>query len=179
MMNSKPITAYLSIGSNMGDRISYLASAQSALSRNQNIKILKKSAIYETEPWSLHESQDPGIHPKSECGQMWFINQAVEIETILTPLKLLDAIQNIEKKIGRTKKHHWGPREIDIDILLYGRQVIEADRLTVPHRHMNDRQFVLIPLMEIAPDLKDPLSGKSYKIILQNIKDKHKVIPYL
>lgn len=169
---------YLSLGSNMGDRMAYLAKAEDKLQKNSKISIIKKSKVYETEPWPLHEIENGKKHPVKEKGQMWFLNQVVQIETTLNPIKLLKVIEKIESEIGRTKKHNWGSREIDIDILIYGDEVIESSDLVIPHRHMNDRQFVLVPLLEIEPNIKDPVSGKAFKSILNNIKDKHKVETY-
>ena len=170
-IQSKTVKAYLSLGSNKGDRMAHLAAAEEKLENHLHVKILKKSKIYETEPWPLHEVEeaDEREFPKAEKGQKWFLNQVIQIETNLSPQEFLSFIQSIESDIGRTKKHHWGHREIDIDILLYGNKVIELPELTIPHRHMNDRQFVLVPLLEIEPHLKDPVSGKTYKYILENI----------
>jgi 2-amino-4-hydroxy-6-hydroxymethyldihydropteridine diphosphokinase len=179
MTNKDPkIIVYLSLGSNTGDRVAYLAKAEEKLQKNSIVKIIKKSSIYETEPWPLIDISNGDEHPKAEKGQMWFLNQVIKVQTDLNPQELLSLTQDIEKEIGRTSKHHWGPREIDIDILLYGNEVIESPELTIPHRHMNDRQFVLVPLLEIEPDIKDPVSGKGFKSILKNIKDKHKVESY-
>ena len=140
--------------------------------------LMKKSKIYETEPWPLIDTDDEGGHPHSESGQKWFLNQVIKIQTKLDPHMLLEVIETIESDLGRTEKHTGGPREIDIDILLYGNEVIESDELTIPHRHMNDREFVLVPLLEIEPDIKDPLTGKKFDFILKNITDKHKVETY-
>lgn len=178
-MTQLNVLTYLSLGSNMGDRMVYLADSVERLKKNSKISIIKKSKIYETEPWPLHDIQNGQKHPVKEDGQMWFLNQVVQIETKLNPMELLSAIEKIESDIGRTKKHNWGPRAIDIDILLYGNEVIESSELTIPHRHICDRQFVLIPLIEIEPNIKDPVSGKAFKSILKNIKDKHKVESYL
>ncbi|MFC1733452.1 2-amino-4-hydroxy-6-hydroxymethyldihydropteridine diphosphokinase, partial [candidate division KSB1 bacterium] len=178
ILNMKKEIAYLSLGSNMGDRMAHLAAAEEKLASHSQIEILKKSKVYETEPWPLHTVEDEKEHPHSEDGQMWFLNQAIQIKTDLSPQELLEIIESIESDIGRTEKHHWGHREIDIDILLYGTQVVESSELIIPHRHLNDRQFVLMPLIEIEPDLKDPVNGKTYKAILKNIKDEHKVEPY-
>jgi 2-amino-4-hydroxy-6-hydroxymethyldihydropteridine diphosphokinase len=172
------IIVYLSLGSNIGDRMAYLAMAEEKLQKNPKIEILKKSSIYETEPWPLIDISNGSEHPKLEKGQMWFLNQVIKIQTDLSPQELLSLTKTIETDMGRIAKHHWGPREIDIDILLYGEEIIESPELTVPHRHMNDRQFVLVPLLEIEPDIKDPASGKSFKSILKKIKDKHKVETY-
>ena len=176
----KKVKVFLSLGSNKGDRMAHLAAAEEKLEGNPQIKILKKSQIYETEPWPLGDIEENSAHeyPEAEKGQMWFLNQVIQIETDLGPQELLIFIESVESYIGRTKKHHWGHREIDIDILLYGNEVLELPELTIPHRHMNDRQFVLVPLLEIEPRLKDPVSGKTYQTILKNIKDKHKVEPF-
>lgn len=176
----KKITSYLSLGSNVGDRIAHLSSAEEKLDNHTHIKILKKSKIYETEPWPLidTESTSEDRHPESEEGELWFLNQALKIETDLEPLELLDVCQTIESDIGRTPSHKWGPRAIDMDILLYGNEIIDLPELTIPHHHMNDRQFVLVPLLEIEPHLKDPVSGKTYQYLLKNIKDNHKVEPF-
>ena len=95
--------------------------------------------------------------------------------------ELLEEVKSIEVKIGRTKREHWGPREIDLDILLYGDQFIDLPNLQIPHRHIEDRQFVLIPLLEIAPDLKDPVTDQKFSEILKETqkKDNHKVTPFL
>jgi len=178
MTQLKKVIAYLSLGSNIGDRMAYLADAEKRLSINPNIKILCKSKIYETQPWPLHKTKLGEGHPEKEEGQKWFLNQVIKITTSLKPQQLLNLIEKIESDIGRTSKHHWGPREIDIDILLYDNEVIESDCLIIPHRHLNDRQFALVPLLEIEPDIKDPLSGKTYKSILKKIKDQHKVETY-
>jgi 2-amino-4-hydroxy-6-hydroxymethyldihydropteridine diphosphokinase len=165
------VTAYLSLGSNKGDRMQHLSEAENALKKNAKIEIRKLSQIYETELWP----KDRGV----EAGEQWFLNQVLEIETRYTPQELLAACQTMEKNIGRTFSGHWGSREIDIDILLYGDGIVETDDLHLPHRHMTDRQFVLVPLLEIAPDLTDPATGKPYRYFLENISDEHKVTPFL
>ena len=171
---------YLSLGSNVEDRMDHLAAAEEQLSMHSDIEILKLSKVYETEPWPLHDVEDEkGNHPHAEKGQTWFLNQVIKIRTGLPPKKLLAELQEIEKEIGRTKKNHWGPREIDIDILLYDQDTIDTPELEIPHRHMTDREFVLIPLLEIAPTLNDPITGDSYEDILEEIKDNHKVVPFL
>ncbi len=177
MGNDNKVRAYLSLGSNIDDRIAYLAKAEEELINHVKIEVIKTSKIYETEPWPQEDLNDE--HPRAEKGQKWFLNQVIEIQTSLKPQELLEEVQIIEKKFGRTKKHHWGPREIDIDILLYNNQVIDSPELEIPHRHMADRQFVLIPLVEIAPDIKHPGTGKKFSEILEELKDEHKVIPFL
>ncbi len=172
--------AYLSLGSNVGDRMAHLAAAEEKLEGNPHIEILKKSDVYETEPWPLRgvEGASDDIHPVSEEGEYWFLNQVVKIETDIAPLELLDVCKTIESDIGRSPAHKWGPREIDADILLFGDEVVDLPELTIPHHHLNDRQFVLVPLLEIDPELKDPVTGKTFKYFLDKIEDDHKVEPY-
>ena len=177
VQTSNKITAYLSLGSNMDDRLVFLGKAIKQIEQNPEILITNKSKIYETEPWPKYELDSN--HPKTEKGQKWFLNQVIKIVTTLNPSGLLKTVEKVEKEIGRTKKHTWGPRRIDIDILLYGNEIIELKNLVIPHRHMYDREFVLIPLLEIEPKIKDPSSGKPFSWFLKNIKDKHKVETYL
>ncbi|QQR83808.1 2-amino-4-hydroxy-6-hydroxymethyldihydropteridine diphosphokinase [Candidatus Peregrinibacteria bacterium] len=162
-MNST--TCYLSLGSNIEDRMAHMEDALSMLAKDELIELVKTSKIYETEPWPLED------HPKKEAGQSWFLNQVIQIKTALDPHELLVVLQHIERTLGRITKDHWGPRTVDLDLLLYGDQVIESSELTVPHRHMNDREFVLIPLLEIAPDLVDPVSGERYDFLLKQIQN--------
>ena len=172
---SQKVIVYLSLGSNIDDRLDYLDAAKEKLSNNSKIKITKESKIYETEPWNT----DSADRPKSEKGQKWFLNQVIAIKTPLGPEELLKFSQNIESDLGRTKKHHYGSREIDIDILLYNGEVIDLPHLQIPHRHMLDRLFVLTPLVEIDPHIKDPITGKTYKHLMSEVKDEYGVIPYL
>ena len=173
------LTAYLSLGSNIDDRMAFLAQAETMLSANPKIEIVQASKVYETEPWPSDELPDD--HPHMEKGQKWFLNQVIEMKTTLSPQELAETIESIEQKIGRSKRHHWGAREIDIDILLYGDQIIDSPDLEIPHRHIEDRQFVLVPLVEIAPNLKDPMTGRKFSEILEETKtkDDHKVSPFL
>lgn len=131
--------AYLSLGSNMGDRGSNLEESCRKLATHLDIKVLKESGIYETKPWGLADQPD-------------FWNQVLEIETSLSPLDLLDACQDIENSLGRVRLIRWGPRTIDIDLLSYDNKVWKDERLVLPHPRMEQREFVLAPLREIAPD---------------------------
>ncbi len=141
------MSIYLSLGSNEGDRIKNLSQALSLLSESADIELLKVSGYYETEPWGPVE-QEP------------FINMAVEIATTLEPWQFLAACQEIENKLGRKRLRHWGPRTLDIDILLYHNCRIDTEQLKIPHPYMEVRAFVLAPLQEIAPALLLP-SGRS------------------
>ena len=139
---------HMSLGSNMGDRVGHLRAALDGLRRIPVTEVLAVSNAYETEP--LGEVQQPA-----------FLNVAAEIETDLGPLELLNAAQALEKRLGRTPSYPWGPRCIDIDIILGGPRTMTTDRLTLPHAAFRARAFVLTPLAEIAPDAIDPVTGKT------------------
>lgn len=144
--------AYLSLGSNIGNREAHLADAIKRL-ESAAIRILRRSSIYETEPQDLP-------------GQPWFLNQVIEIETDYSAATLLASIQKIEAEMGRERLTPKGPRTIDIDILFYGNSVIHSSELEVPHPRLADRRFVLEPLAELAPDLRHPVFGKTIQELL-------------
>jgi len=139
--------AYLSLGSNMGDRGYYLAESCRRLQEHPEIKLCQKSGIYETKPWGKTDQPD-------------FWNLVLEIETTLEPLELLDLCQEIELSLGRERLIRWGPRTIDIDLLNYDNKVWEDERLVLPHPRMEEREFVLAPLREIAPHFILPSGRK-------------------
>ena len=141
-------TAYLSIGSNMGDSKGYLDSAVNMLDQKAEIRVVKTSSYIVTKPYG-NENQDD------------FLNAAVKIETLFNPYELLDCTSEIESKCGRIRKEHWGPRTLDIDIVLFDDLVIESDNLTIPHVDMHNRDFVLRPLCEIAPFAYHPIIRKT------------------
>lgn len=128
--------AYLSVGSNMGDRGANLRFALKSLAERDGIQPLRGSAIYETSPWG-------------PVAQENFLNACIELETSLSPDELLNVCQDIEHAAARSREVHWGPRTLDIDILLYDDITIETPRLTIPHPRMKERMFVLVPLMEL------------------------------
>jgi 2-amino-4-hydroxy-6-hydroxymethyldihydropteridine diphosphokinase len=142
-------TAFLSLGSNLGDREALLNDALHRLEA-AGVRLVRKSSIHETEPQDLRE-------------QPWFLNMAVEVETELLPLELLAAIRRIETEMGRQRTIPKGPRTIDIDILFYANSVIDTPDLGIPHPRLTERSFVLDPLSEIAPDLRHPVTGKSIR----------------
>ena len=155
--------AYLCLGSNSGDRLKYVEQAVSLISLAQNLKIIRTSALYETEPWGIKD-------------QNWFINMAVEIKTDLSAQDLLVKCLNIEKTLGRNreKEQRWGERPIDIDIIFYDKEVINTEILTVPHPRMYKRAFVLVPLLELIPDFVHPVFNKSISELyddLENVED--------
>jgi 2-amino-4-hydroxy-6-hydroxymethyldihydropteridine diphosphokinase len=140
-------TAFLGLGSNLGDREANLREAVQRLEAAE-IRVLHRSSLYETAPQDLLD-------------QPWFLNAVVEVEASLFPLQLLARIRQIERDMGRRRVTPKGPRNIDIDLLFYGRTVIATAELEVPHPRMAQRRFVLEPLAEIAPDFRHPLTGKT------------------
>jgi 2-amino-4-hydroxy-6-hydroxymethyldihydropteridine diphosphokinase len=148
---------FLGLGSNIGNREEYLQNAITALNSNPDITVLKKSSIYETEPYGNEEQEK-------------FLNMVVQVETSLIPEKLLETTMKIENELGRVRTIRWGPRTIDIDILLYGNRVINTENLTVPHLELTKRAFVLIPLLEIAPDLRLP-TGETLSLYLEHLSN--------
>jgi len=144
--------AFLSLGSNLGDREAHLLEALDRLEA-AGIHTLRRSSIYETEPQDL-------------LNQPWFLNLVVEVETELFPRLLLARAQAIELGMGRRRVVPKGPRPIDIDILLFGNFVIRTRELQVPHPRMSERRFVLEPLNELAPDLPHPVTGKTVSRML-------------
>ncbi len=151
----------LSLGSNVGDREKNLRAAIAALPE-LGLKIKQVSSIYETEPVDLLE-------------QPWFLNCVVEGETTLAPIELLKRLRELEKRMGSKKLVARGPRLIDLDILVYGRQTIDSPELQVPHPRMHLRRFVLAPLAEIAPGLKHPSWRGTAAELLAALDDKSTV----
>lgn len=172
------VTAYLALGSNVGDRMAFLEKGEEGLKKQLGIRVIEASRVYETEPWP---KELPDGHPHAEKGEKWFLNQVLCIETVLPPVELLKTAKTIEQQIGRTPDVRWSPREIDIDILLYGNEIVDTPELQIPHAHLSDRQFMLVPLVEIAPKLTDPMTGRQFRDILKEIQktDTHQVTPFL
>jgi 2-amino-4-hydroxy-6-hydroxymethyldihydropteridine diphosphokinase len=132
--------AALSLGSNLGDKRANIAAALAALDRG-GANLVRRSADYRTEPWG-------------PIAQDWFVNACALVETGLSPHDLLALCLSVEKALGRTREVRWGPRTIDIDILTYEAVELESPELTLPHPRMLERAFVLMPLLEIEPDLE-------------------------
>lgn len=151
---------YFGIGSNLGDREDLVARAVHELATVGNL--IACSSLYETQPWGL-TAQPP------------FINCCCLCWSSLAPLSVLRAIQKIEHDLGRRPSVRWGPRCIDVDLLLYGNTVIAAPELSVPHPRLTERAFVLVPLAEIAPDVIVPLQRRSVRALLDDLGETNEV----
>lgn len=158
---------YISLGSNLGEReknikeaIRLIVSEASLLPTKESkkkINIVKISSIYETEPIGFTE-------------QNWFLNAVIEIETTLSPQELLVVLQQVESKLGKKIERKWGPRTIDLDILLYDDIILDSPDLQIPHKLMHERAFVLIPLVQIAPNIKHPVLNKTIKELVVSVQ---------
>jgi 2-amino-4-hydroxy-6-hydroxymethyldihydropteridine diphosphokinase len=155
-------TAFLSLGSNLGDRLGNIHKAIGFLNEKPGITVAKTSSIYLTAPVGVSRQPD-------------FYNAAIEIKTTLPPQSLLKAVKAIEYAMGRQPDSHFQPRTIDIDILMYGDLEIDSLDLRIPHSRLDKRAFVLIPLLELNPDLIHPTTFKPLKQHLAEIKDPQKV----
>jgi len=149
-------TAFLALGSNLGDRSGHLQEAAERLEASE-IRIGRRSSLYETAPREMLD-------------QPFFLNAVVEVQTALFPIQLLSRIRKIERQMGRRRVVPKGPRTIDIDILFYGRSVIATEGLEVPHPRIAERRFVLEPLAEIAPDFRHPVNGKTASEMLAELE---------
>lgn len=150
---------FLGLGSNIGDRTNYISDAVSEIKINKAIKFVKSSSLYETEPWGVEK-------------QNLFLNIVIEIYTSLTPGELLKFIKETETKLGRTARKKWTEREIDIDILFYDDLIIKKKGLSIPHPEIYNRNFVLIPMNEIAPDFVHPVLKKNINYLTVNSGDR-------
>ncbi|MBA4601273.1 2-amino-4-hydroxy-6-hydroxymethyldihydropteridine diphosphokinase [Thermoactinomyces mirandus] len=145
-MNRK-VTAYLGLGANLGDRKKQLDQAIERLNHTRGIRVKQRSSLYETAPVG-YVDQPP------------FYNQVIKIQTTFMPEELLENLLLIERELHRVRQFRWGPRTIDIDLLIYEDYIIQQENLTVPHPRMTERAFVLVPLLEIAGDLLIPGTDK-------------------
>ena len=154
--------AYLSLGSNVGDRVSHIRKACELLPA-AGVEVRRVSSLYRTEPVDFSP-------------QRWFINCVAEAETDLMPLRLLKALQSVERQLGRRPGIPKGPRPIDIDILLYENVVVRSAALTIPHERLAERRFVLVPLGELAARLRHPVTQRTVLEMLHETPDTSQVI---
>ena len=158
---------YLSLGSNLGDRVGYIQQATSLLNASDNINVVTASSFYETEPWGM-ESEN------------WFVNAVVQVTTQLSPEELLDECQRIEAQLGRKRedKNIYFDRTVDIDIIFYDNLIMNSNRLTIPHKNLHKRAFMLIPMLEIAEDFVHPFFGKTILSLYEAIEEPEMVCLY-
>ena len=135
--------AYIAVGSNIGERFDYISSAVMLVHRHEKVEVVNTSSIYETDPIG-YTDQEP------------FLNLVIKVKTELKAQELLETIHDIEGMLGRKREIRWGPRTLDLDILLYNQDNIESETLTIPHPRMQERAFVMIPLLEISKDINLP-----------------------
>ena len=169
--------AYLSLGSNLGDRLAVLKAAVRQLARLETVEFIDASPLYDTEPWETEPGRTAGE-------QRRYLNCVVAAETSLSPRALLAALQGIETALGRVRPagtpeaQRFAPRAIDIDILLYGDQVVSVrDDLQIPHLLLAERAFVLRPLADLAPELEHPTLYRSTRELLAELVNEHNVRP--
>lgn len=157
--------AYLSLGSNLGERAEQIAQAL-ALLEQSGVRVVRRSALYETEPVDMRP-------------QPWFLNCLVEVETELLPLGLLHTVQRIERQLGRQRGGSARPpRTIDIDIIFFGNHIVRHPELTIPHPRLAERRFVLVPLRELAPELCHPITRKTAAEMLAELTSSVQVRRY-
>ena len=155
-MISSPITAYIGLGSNLSKPIKQIEKAIEKIGIIPKSRLLSVSSVYLSRPMGPQDQND-------------YINAVLALETALSAIELLNALQSIENNAGRVRKENrWGARILDLDIILFGNEIINTDRLTIPHYGMSEREFVLLPLAEIAPELILP-NGENIKELSQNI----------
>lgn len=147
--------AYVGLGSNLGDRAAHLLLGLSALSRLPKTHLLRLSPVYETDP--VGPPQPP------------YLNMVAELETELSPKGLLAEMLRVEKALGRERRERWGPRTLDLDLLLYGDLVLEEAGLSVPHPRLHERAFVLVPLLDLLPEGRHPLLAQSFAELLASL----------
>jgi 2-amino-4-hydroxy-6-hydroxymethyldihydropteridine diphosphokinase len=155
-------TVYIGLGSNIGDRLSFLSKAVKELDALPRSAVQRVSSVYETEAIGFKDQAD-------------FLNLVVELQTSLEPGKLFERTKRIERALGRHDEVRWRPREIDIDILLYDQLIVRSERLFIPHREMLNRKFVMVPLSEIAGSAVHPIERMEVQALLHHCKDSSRV----
>ena len=165
---SSMAVVYLSLGSNLGDRVGYLQQATSLLGATDKIKIVTTSSFYESEPWQMNSKN-------------WFVNAIVQISTTLTPENLLKECQRIETQLGRKRNagsNIYSDRTIDIDILFYDDLIINKENLIIPHKFFYKRAFLLVPMLEIAQDFVHPVLHKTVSQLYEELENPEMVVLY-
>jgi len=159
--------AYIGIGANLGDPIKQMNVALDRIRKNPDFQLLKQSHWYRAAPWGVTDQPD-------------FINGVIVVKTSLSAFELLEYLQALEREQGRTREGatHWGPRVIDLDILLYGKAVIQTERLSIPHPYLKERAFVLYPLVEVDKDLVLPTGESIEKLKLQCVTQEITLLEY-
>jgi 2-amino-4-hydroxy-6-hydroxymethyldihydropteridine diphosphokinase len=157
---------YLGLGSNLGDKAGNLRRALTLLAAVPEVTIVRQSRFYETPPWG-------------DVQQDTFLNAVAEMATTLDPRALLSRLKEIERQMGREPTRRWGPRIIDLDILLFNDVVVATPDLVIPHAHLRERAFMLVPLLELAPDLVDPLTRVPFKHYLESVPEKDAIKAWL
>ena len=149
-------TAFVALGSNLSKREEYLSEAIDMLDGHEAIRVSKRSSVYETEPVGYVDQND-------------FLNMVVQVETSMSAYQLLDQCQQIEQELGRKRVVKWGPRTIDLDILLFNDEHMTAERLTIPHPHMHERAFVMVPLADVDPAVEIPTLNQTAQEVLDGL----------
>ena len=160
-------TIFIGFGSNVGDRVDFCDRAVTLLSLLPHSQVIASSLLYETEP----------VNDGSSPGDGWFMNGVVQLETDLTPKSLLSMLREIERSLGRDEDNRSGPRTMDLDILFYGRRVIDEPGLVVPHPRLHQRRFVLMPMSELDPLWMHPTRQKTMAQLLAEVMDQSEARP--
>jgi len=157
MSNPALVVAYVGLGSNMGNKTANIRRALALLDAAPGVRVVRVAPCYRTAPVG-YTRQD------------WFVNTVAEIETELPPLELLKLLLALEDRLGRVRGTRWGPRTIDLDLLVYGREEIDTPELVIPHPRMHERAFVMVPLADLAPEMEIPGRGKTAELALSLAK---------